>query len=303
MRPTMPSASAAAAIMASRSIPVLTPMSSTMCTSSSVAMLPVAPGAYGQPPRPPTEASKSDTPSSRAASTLASPVPRVLWKCRFSAVSGWAERNAPTSARTRVGVAMPVVSPNEAESAPSARARPATDTTRLTGTSPSYGQPQAVDTMTCTVAPRSWATEMISAISSSDCPVERFTFLRLCVSEAETTASSSVKPASRARRAPRRFGTRAEYLTDGARTARFHTSSASAICGIAEGRTNDTASIRRTPVADSRSSSATLASVGTGSSFCSPSRGPTSRTEIRSGSSQLMLCLPARLQTKARSCL
>ena len=143
----MPSASAAAAIIASRSMPVATPMSSTMCTSSSVAMLPVAPGAYGQPPRPPTEASKSATPSSRAASTLASPVPLVLWKCRFSPVSGWAERNAPTSARTRVGVAMPVVSPNEAESAPSAMARPATATTRETGTSPSYGQPHAVDTI------------------------------------------------------------------------------------------------------------------------------------------------------------
>ena len=128
---------------------------------------------------------------------------------------------------------------------------------------------------------------MISAISLSDCPVDRLTFLRLCVSEAETTASSSVKPASRARRAPRRFGTRAEYLTDGARAARFQTSSASAICGIADGRTNDTASIRCTPVADSRSSSATFASVGTGSSFCSPSLGPTSRTEIRDGSSQL----------------
>ncbi len=187
---------------------------------------------------------------------------------------------------------MPVVSPNEAESAPSARARPATETTRPGGTSPSYGQPQAVDTMTCTVAPRSWATEMISAISSSDWPVERFTFLRLWVSEAETTASSSVKPASSARWAPLRFGTRAEYRTDGIRTARFHTSSASAICGIADGRTNDTASIRCTPVADSRSSSATLASVGTGSSFCSPSRGPTSRTEIRSGSSQLTVLAP-----------
>ena len=45
MRPTMPSASAAVAIMASRSIPVATPMSSAMYTSSSVAMLPVAPGA------------------------------------------------------------------------------------------------------------------------------------------------------------------------------------------------------------------------------------------------------------------
>ena len=130
---------------------------------------------------------------------------------------------------------------------------------------------------------------MIWAISSSDSPVDRLTFLRLCVSEAETTASSSVNPASSARRAPRKFGTRAEYLTEGARAARFHTSSASAICGIADGRTNDTASIRCTPVTDSRSSSATFASVGTGSSFCSPSLGSTSRTEIRSGSSQLTL--------------
>ena len=166
--------------------------------------------------------------------------------------------------------------------------RPATDTTRLTGTSPSYGQPHAVDTITCTVAPRSCATAMISAISSSDSPVDRLTFLRLCVSEADTTASSSVKPASSARSAPRRLGTSAEYRTEGARVARFHTSSASAICGIADGRTNDTASIRCTPVADKASSSATFASVGTGSSFCSPSRGPTSRTEIRSGSSQLI---------------
>src|SRR5580698_5921253 len=136
---------------------------------------------------------------------------------------------------------------------------------------------------------------MISAISSSDCSVDRFTFLRLCVSEAETTASSSVQPTSSARRAPRRFGTRAEYLTDGARTARFHTSSASAICGIASGRTNDTASIRCTPVPDSRLISSTLAAVGTGSSFCSPSRGPTSRTEIRLGRSLTDPALPPAL--------
>src|SRR6266702_2303214 len=80
-----------------------------------------------------TEASKSDTPSSSAVSTLASPVPLVLWKCRLSATSGWAERNAPTSSRTRRGVAMPVVSQNEMQSAPSATAREATRTTRGTG--------------------------------------------------------------------------------------------------------------------------------------------------------------------------
>src|SRR5581483_573207 len=147
-RPTMRSASAAASIIASRSTPVDTPMSSTMWTSSSVAMLPVAPGAYGQPPSPPTDASKSATPSSRAASTLARPVPLVLWKCRLRLCSGLASRNAPTSARTRDGVAIPVVSPNELESAPSATARLATATVRSTGTSPSYGQPHAVDTIT-----------------------------------------------------------------------------------------------------------------------------------------------------------
>jgi hypothetical protein len=62
-----------------------------------------------------------------------------------------------------------------------------------------------------------------------------------------------------------------------------HTSSASAICGIALGCTKLTASIRRTPVAARAFSSWTLASVGTGSSFCSPSRGPTSRMETRAG--------------------
>ena len=70
---------------------------------------------------------------------------------------------------------------------------------------------------------------------------------------------------------------------------RDHTSSASAICGIADGLTNDTASIRVTPVRDSVSTRATLASVGIGSSFCRPSRGPTSRSEIFAGSSQLTI--------------
>ncbi len=105
---------------------------------------------------------------------------------------------------------MPVVSPNEMLSAPSATARPATPMTRLTGTSPSYGQPQAVDTITWQAAPRWCAWSMITAMSSSDSSVPRLTFLRLCVSEADTTASISASPLSSARAAPRRFGTSAE---------------------------------------------------------------------------------------------
>src|SRR3954467_2840597 len=63
---------------------------------------------------------------------------------------------------------------------------------------------------------------------------------------------------------------------------RAHTSSASAICGMALGCTNETASIRWTPVRLNASIRRTLASVGMGSSFCSPSRGATSRmlTEV-----------------------
>ena len=60
--------------------------------------------------------------------------------------------------------------------------------------------------MTWTLAPWPVRGSTISAMSSSDSSVLRLTFLRLCVSEADTTASISVTPASSARWAPRRFG-------------------------------------------------------------------------------------------------
>jgi len=105
---------------------------------------------------------------------------------------------------------MPVVSPYDRPSAPSRSARPATASTRSTGTSPSYGQPQAVDTMTWQLAPFSWTSDMIAAMSSSDSSVDRLRFLRLWVSEADTTTSISENPAARARSAPFRLGTNAE---------------------------------------------------------------------------------------------
>src|SRR5215211_4134371 len=49
-------------------------------TRSSVAILPVALGAKGQPPVPPTEASSTVAPDSTAAAALAMPVLRVSWK-------------------------------------------------------------------------------------------------------------------------------------------------------------------------------------------------------------------------------
>ena len=46
-----------------------------------MARLPAAPGAYGQPPRPPADASNVVMPNGSAVSTLARAVPRVSWKC------------------------------------------------------------------------------------------------------------------------------------------------------------------------------------------------------------------------------
>ena len=58
-------------------------------------MLPVAPAGTGQPPSSPKLDSKLLTPASSAASTLASPWPRVLWK--------WAVSSTPGSASNACG--------------------------------------------------------------------------------------------------------------------------------------------------------------------------------------------------------
>ena len=57
-------------------------------------------------------------------------------------------------------------------------------------------------------APNVW--EMLRTREGSDSAVLRFRFFLLCVSEAETTTSISLNPASSARSAPFRFGTSAE---------------------------------------------------------------------------------------------
>ena len=68
------------AISLSMSMPVAKPLLSHRNTRSSNTTLPVAPGANGQPPRPPSEPSRMRAPSSSAAAALAMPMPRV--SCR-----------------------------------------------------------------------------------------------------------------------------------------------------------------------------------------------------------------------------
>ena len=67
--------------------PVSMPISCSIETRSSVAMLPVAPAGTGQPPSSPKLDSNDSTPASSAASTLARPWPRVLWKWAVSSTS------------------------------------------------------------------------------------------------------------------------------------------------------------------------------------------------------------------------
>ena len=64
--------------------------------------------------------------------------------------------------------------------------------------------------MTWQVAPWPCTRSRMAAMSVSDSSVDRLTFLRLWVSDADTTTSISSNPAASARSAPRRFGTSAE---------------------------------------------------------------------------------------------
>ena len=101
-------------------------------------MFPVAPRGTGQPPSSPKDDSKLVQPASSAATTLASPWPRVLWKWAVSSTSspsspGARVKNAPTWR----GLAMPVVSPKPTSCAPAAASRAASSSTRAAGTSPS----------------------------------------------------------------------------------------------------------------------------------------------------------------------
>jgi len=119
-------------------MPVSIPISWSIDTRSSVAMLPVAPAGTGQPPSSPKLDSKLVTPASSAASAFASPCPRVLWKWAVSSTSS--PSRAPASAknsRTWRGLAMPVVSPKPISCAPASRIAAAISSTRSGGTWPS----------------------------------------------------------------------------------------------------------------------------------------------------------------------
>ena len=86
-RPSTSCAARDASSSASSETPVSMPISCSIDSTSSVATLPVAPLGTGQPPSSPKLDSNELTPASSAASTFASPWPRVLWKWAVSSTS------------------------------------------------------------------------------------------------------------------------------------------------------------------------------------------------------------------------
>ena len=250
-------------------------------------MLPVAPGANGQPPSPPIDDSNSRTPSSSPFITLARPMPRVLWKCSAMMASGKRLRIASTVRVTTGGVAMPVVSPSEMWRAPPSRYAPTSLSTLSIDTSPSNGQPNAVATAPRNGMPKRRAIAANSVKSASAASSDLLRLVRQCVSEADTKDAIMSTLAAAARSAPRALGTRPVSRTPGRRSISAITSAASASCGTARGDTNEVTSKLRTPALISAFITCALVSVGMNSgSDWKPSRVPTSVTSTKRSESE-----------------
>src|SRR5215208_6049706 len=129
-------------------------------------------------------------------------------------------------------------------------------------------------------SPASRARAITRSSPDSDSSIERLTFLRLWVSDAERKrfTSSNVSRSSSALSSPFSFGISTDRDTPSGTSTARRTSLASDSCGITSARTKLVISIRSRPVRASMSISRTLSSVAmTSGSFWKPSRGPTSR--------------------------
>ena len=271
--------SRAASIRPSTEQPVSTPIAVSAWTRSSIGTLPLAPGANGQPPSPPTLASSRTAPCSIATSPLAIANPRVSCRCTPTGTST-ASTTASTSAATSVGTPTPIVSARPIDDAPASAERRAASTTAAGAIGPSYGHPNDVDnviSITASSSPEANEANSVSA-SSVDAPA----LCRLWVSLTDTTYCRWSIPAASARSAPRRLSTSPQRTTSRCFVAAL-SASASAIAGTRSGRTKLVSSSSRTPAATSASAMAILASVLIGASSWSPSRRLTSRMSTDDG--------------------
>src|SRR4051794_16072428 len=174
--------------------------------------------------------------------------------------------------------------------------------TRSCGTSPSYGQPKLVEITPSHRRPASRAAPIVPSRSASDSAIERLTFLRLCVSEAERKKFASWKRSRNfsALSRPLRLGIRTEYATPSRGSNLVSTSAPSASCGMTSARTKEVSSIRFNPASPSMPMRRTFSSVGiTSGSLWKPSRGPTSRMRTFFGSCSATSHQPSRAESAA----
>ena len=245
-----------------------------------MARLPAAPGAYGQPPVPPVEASKQRMPSSSAAVTLASAVPRVSWKCIASRSGPTpSATSAPTTRRTSAGPATPIVSPM-LELVDAEREQPVGDVDhcRLVDLALVRAAEGGADVA---AAPPAALARRLDDRAGRRRSTPRSLMLMLCRGErlgrggedADGVGPGCLRAVEARARSARAPGTARRAVA----RAGAISSSASASCGIALGDTKLVASISRRPASASRSMKRSFASVAIGAaSFWSPSRGPTS---------------------------
>ena len=138
------------------------------------------------------------------------------------------------------------------------RSRPVSSTARSGSTSPSYGQPNTVDTYARTETFAARATGITSSNAASVSAIDLLTFFLLCVSDADRKTAISFIPAASAESSPRRFGTSALIRTPGGRCTPRATSAASASCGIHLGDTKLVISMSPDARADQRVDEAQL---------------------------------------------
>ena len=166
---------------------------------------------------------------------------------------------------------------------PSAAASRTMPTTRSAGTSPSNGHPNATEIVSEIGGPPSILRRPTMPASTATCSATVAPWLRTPKpSLAQTTTLASSQPLATARSQPRSLRTSPMRETPGSRGSAAMISSAPAICGTRLGFTNETTSMRRTPLASRRRTNSTFTSASrTAFSFCRPSRGPTSTISMR----------------------
>ena len=197
---------------ASRSMPVSTPMAARQWTRSSVQTLPEAPGAKGQPPSPPMEASKWVTPISIANRMFGMAMARVSWVWIVHSTPGKRGHQVLEHARDLRGVGH-AGGVGEADARGAEVHEPLDDRLELRHRHVALERAaeRAGDAGSTRACRRGAATSATVASSlASDSAMVMFTLARLWLSLAETTVWMSSTPASTARTAPLSLGTSAE---------------------------------------------------------------------------------------------